>query len=199
MINDSIDYNSLLSWKLHPKKCIDLKNDSVGDIIAVTTHHNVDIQQNNLHSQDNTSKHMTHYATIEQHQLPNQTEMIISQHPTNLNGNLHIQQYKPNENIQIQQVIPISSQNVVYVQTEQNSKTNVVPKEKNAIVKKKVKKVPVDGIAYHSKQLGLKVPPKKVINRLNKIIIQNWFLNKYLLAWGCLNDCRANTANQFWA
>lgn len=164
MINDSIDYNTLLTWKLPPKKCIELKNDSVSGIIVATTQRShVDPQQNNLHVQDATPKPMTHYATIQEHQIPSQAGMIISHIPNNLNENIHIQQFKPNENIHLQQVIPSPTQGIVHIQAEQQNTKNNLPKDKAPAVKKKVKKIPVDGIAYHSKQLGLKVPPKKVI------------------------------------
>lgn len=160
-----MDYNgTLLTWKLPPKKCIDLKNDNTVDILVANTQHNVETHQSNLHVQDSimSAKHFTHYTTIQEHHISNQPGMIISHIPNHLNGNIQIQQLKPNENIHIQSVIPIPTQNVIHIQNDQQIVKTDPPKEKYTVIKKKSKKIPVDGIAYHSKQLGLKVPPKKV-------------------------------------
>lgn len=165
ILNESIDYNNtLLTWKLPPKKSIDLKTDnSVNILVATSQHNHVEIQQNNLHSQDSLmSKQYTHYTTLQDHNLSNHPGMIISHIPNHVNGNIQLQQFKPNENIHLQQVIPLPTQNVIHVQTDPPPLKRI-PKEKNTVIKKRVKKIPVDGIAYHSKQLGLKVPPKKVI------------------------------------
>lgn len=167
ILNESIDYNNtLLTWKLPPKKSIDFKSDnSVNILVATSQHNHVEMQQNNLHTQDSIlSKQYTHYATIQDHNLSNQTGMIISHIPNHVNGNIQLQQFKPNENIHLQQVIPRPTQNIIHFQTEPPPLKSNIPKEKNTVIKKKVKKIPVDGITYHSKQLGLRVPPKKVIS-----------------------------------
>lgn len=162
MINEPVDYNNtLLTWKLPPKKCFDLKNGNSVDILVAAAHQNNVEAQGNIHADGLISKQFTHYATLHEHHIPNQTGMIISHIPSHLNGDIPIQHLKPNENIHIQQVIPISTQNVIHIQNNQPTIKNDPPKEKTG-VKKKIKRIPVDGIAYHSKQLGLKVPPKKV-------------------------------------
>lgn len=159
-----MDYsNALLTWKLPPKKCVDLKTTNSVDILVAGTQQN-DAQghQNGIHIQEHVipKQQFTHYTSVQAQHVPNQPGMIISHIPNHFSGNIQIQQLKPNENVHIQQVIPISTQNVIQVQNEPVV-INDPPKEKN-VVKKKIKKVPVDGIAYHSKQLGLRVPPKKV-------------------------------------
>lgn len=161
MINEPIDYNTLLTWKLSPKKSVEHKNDTPVNIYLATTKENNLESHINLCGQENIiSKQFTHNATIQEYHISNQPGLMFSHLPNHLNGTIQVQQFKPNENIHIQQMVSIPTQNVLPFQPEQQSVKNT-PKQKNMVLKKK-KKIPLDGLTYHSKQLGLRVPPKKV-------------------------------------
>lgn len=162
MNSESMDYsNTILTWKLPPKKCIDLKNPV--DILVATNHHNnLDIPQNTFHAQvqDDMAKQFTQYAPIHENHIPNRTGMIFSHLPHTVNANIQIHQLKPNESLNIQQIMPMPA---IPPENENPPIRSNILKKKTQVVPKKVKRIPVDGIAYHSKQLGLKVPPKQVI------------------------------------
>ncbi|KAG5882580.1 hypothetical protein JTB14_030129 [Gonioctena quinquepunctata] len=201
LVSETIDYSPLLTWKMPPKKCIELKNLGLipidpGDTIQICTtqtipdtanitnitchidgshviHH--EQQPHIQHHESHIQHHLQHNQMHQQHQIQQQIHQQqpqqIQQQPQQIQQQPQQIQQQPQ---QIQQQPQQIHQQVQQSNTE--SQLNSATTEKRplkkpkVVVKRKIKRLPVDGMAYHSHQLGLKVPPKKTLGIKGMII-----------------------------
>lgn len=195
-----MDYdNTLVSWKLPLKKQIEVKinnsepmtsqhNDvpliSIPSTISTshgplqithlshfdlipTQHFHTNNQHHNLHPQHNIEQ-LINNSKIELHHQLNNDKIEIHHHT--LHEQQHVQHSQQHQ--QQQQMHQPQQQQ----QQQHQPKQKRFEKTKDRTNKKnfKIRKIPVVDMAYHSKQFGLKVPPKKV-NSWNNLNYLNDF------------------------
>lgn len=176
-----MDYdNTLVAWKL-PLKKVEVKIDNIEPMSS--QHNNVPlisipntISTSHGHLQ---ITHLSHFdlvpaqhldANNPQHNLqPQHNIQLINDHKIEIHhqySHEQQQQHSHQHSLQHQQQVQQPQQ----IQQHQ-LKQKRFEKSKDRINKKnfKMRKIPVVDMAYHSKQFGLKVPPKKVNSRSENV------------------------------
>ncbi|XP_023014844.2 uncharacterized protein isoform X1 [Leptinotarsa decemlineata] len=191
IVSETIDYSPLLTWKLPPKKCIDFKN---LELIPIDTSsgtlqlfQNCTIQGPHIPNSTNTTcqittdqQHHIQQHEQQQHEPPLQIhhQQHHIQHPQQMQHQSlqqhqqqqHQQQQQQHQQLQQQQTQCNSEPQMNTVSLETTEKATSKKVKDKVPIKKKFKRFPVDGMAYHSQQLGLKVPPKKTLGIKGMII-----------------------------